>query len=140
MKKRVTVYCNKPFSIGSAHFSATHRNLVLTTEQIQKCLENKAYVDELLDNGKTVRLGFHNFDTYNGPSKVTEESNVDLARTYKVENIGKVHKPVTVNNITSTKAIVKEAVSTKEDVSIKENHERKEPPTTTNMNNNKKKR
>ena len=138
MKKRVTVYCNKPFSIGNAHFSATHRNLVLTTEQIQVCLENKAYVDELLDNGKVVRLGFHNFDTYNGPSKVTEESNIALARTYKVENFGKVNNPITVEAVSDKKTVVKDAMgTTKEAFNIKENKdERKEPPTT-NKNNKK---
>ena len=73
-KKKVTVTCNTPFRIGQIPYSGVCRNLTLSIEDISKCLENKARVVEILSNGKEVALNFANYDTYNGPSDVDENS------------------------------------------------------------------
>jgi len=73
-KKKVTVTCHTPFRIGQIPYSGICRNLTLTIKDISTCLENKAKVVEILSNGKEVPLNFANYDTYNGPSDVDDNS------------------------------------------------------------------
>ena len=75
-KKRVTVICKNPFRIGLIPYSGVCRNVVLTVQDISKCLENHAGVLEILSNGQELPLNFANYDTYNGPTDVTDDSDV----------------------------------------------------------------
>ena len=97
MKKLVNVYADKPFKMNNAMFCGLHRELVLDTKQIQACIEHKARVEEVLKNGRTIPLGFDNFDQVNGISSVndqTPDSLTDRIKEPKVEVIGKNAKKV----------------------------------------------
>lgn len=95
MLKKVNISCNRPFKYRYATFSGKINGAILDTKIIQFALENKAKVEEVLKGGKTIPLGFHNFDTYNGEPDVDSNS-IDITdeRSYKrppVETIGKVN-------------------------------------------------
>ena len=70
VKKLVNVYCDKAFSINGVRFTGTCNLVILRDEDIAICLEYKAKVEEVLAGGITVPLGFDNYNTYNGPSKL----------------------------------------------------------------------
>ena len=70
VKKLVNVHCDKAFSINGVRFTGTCNLVVLRDEDIAICLEFKAKVEEVLAGGVTVPLGFDNYNTYNGPSKL----------------------------------------------------------------------
>lgn len=74
MKKIVDVTCDQPFVIGYSSFAGICKEIVLDTDAILKCLENKAKVAEVLANGARVPLHFGNFDSDNGPSAVTQDA------------------------------------------------------------------
>lgn len=95
MLKKVNISCNRPFKYRYATFSGKINGAILDTKIIQFALENKAKVEEVLKGGKTVPLGFNNFDTYNGEPDIDANS-IDITdeRAYKrppVETIGKVN-------------------------------------------------
>ena len=73
-KKKVTVTCNTPFRIGKIPYSGICRNIILTVQDISECLTNHARVVEILSNGQEVPINFSNYDTYNGPTDVTDDS------------------------------------------------------------------
>lgn len=75
-KKKVTVTCRTPFRIGKIPYSGICRNIILSIEDISRCLENHAKVVEIFSNGKEFPLNFSNYDTYNGPTDVTDETEV----------------------------------------------------------------
>lgn len=84
MKKLVNVYCDKAFSINGVVFSGVCRNIILRDEDIAICLEFKAKVDELLEGGKVVSLGFDNFRSGNGPSKISNiNEKLAITESYK---------------------------------------------------------
>lgn len=84
MKKLVNVYCDKAFSINGVVFSGVCRNIILRDEDIAICLEFKAKVDELLEGGKVVSLGFDNFRSGNGPSKIPNiNEKLAITESYK---------------------------------------------------------
>ena len=84
MKKLVNVYCDKAFSINGVVFSGVCRNIILRDEDIAICLEFKAKVDELLEGGKVVSLGFDNFRSGNGPSKIPNiKEKLAITESYK---------------------------------------------------------
>lgn len=96
MLKKVNIMCHRPFKCRYAMFSGRILGAVLDTKIIQFALENKAKVEEVLKGGKTVPLGFNNFDTYNGEPDINEKD-IDITdeRAYKkppVETIGKVNR------------------------------------------------
>jgi hypothetical protein len=65
MKKLVDVRCYRPFRIGHSSFAGICKGIVLDTNGILICLENKAKVSEILSNGTTVPLDFSNYDQVN---------------------------------------------------------------------------
>lgn len=73
-KKKVTVRCIRPFRIGLTPFSGYCPNIILTVEDIAKIIESKSMVEEVLSTGETVPLDFSNYNTYNGPTDVNDES------------------------------------------------------------------
>lgn len=90
MLKKVDIRCNKAFTLNGVTFSGYIRNIVLSTEDIMKCLECKAKVAEILPNGNTVPLDFANYDNNNGGmvTKGIPESDRIHTQAPKVEVIG----------------------------------------------------
>ena len=124
-KKKVTVVCNRPFRIGLIPCTGTMRNVVLSTKEISICLENKCSVVEILENGTTIPLDFSNYNTYNGPTKVTEETPLFYEKSQQKipiivngkiinENVRDTSKKKTI--ILGTKANIEDKTEVKESV------------------------
>jgi hypothetical protein len=91
-KKLVTVRCHSPFRIGHIPFAGVCNKVTLSVEDISKCIEHKALVVEHLKNGQEVPLGFDNYNTYNGPTIIDNDSPVTEFAEPVIERIvdGKV--------------------------------------------------
>lgn len=108
VKKLVNVHCDKAFSINGVRFAGTCNLVVLRDEDIAICLEFKAKVEEVLAGGVTVPLGFDNYNTYNGPSKLP---NIQTAKAITEEYSEPVVETVTDRKpVEATKPEVKEEV------------------------------
>ena len=106
VKKLVNVHCDKAFSINGVRFAGTCNLVVLRDEDIAICLEFKAKVEEVLAGGVTVPLGFDNYNTYNGPSKLP---NIQTAKAITEEYSEPVVETVTDRKpVEATKPEVKE--------------------------------
>ena len=101
-KKKVTVTCNTPFRIGKIPYSGICRNIILTIQDISECLTNHAKVVEVLSNGQEVPLDFSNYDTYNGPTDVTDNSEVLVEKPADPEIEQKNSKGETIKTINKT--------------------------------------
>lgn len=108
VKKLVNVHCDKAFSINGVRFTGTCNLVVLRDEDIAICLEFKAKVEEVLAGGVTVPLGFDNYNTYNGPSKLP---NIQTAKAITEE----YSEPV-VETVTDRKPVEAEKPEVKEEV------------------------
>lgn len=86
-KKLVTVRCNNPFRYGKIPFAGICNRVVLEVEAINCALMNKAFVVEHLKGGKEVKLGFDNYNTYNGPTDIDDDSQVFAFKEPEVEVI-----------------------------------------------------
>ena len=75
-KKLVTVRCNNPFSYRKIPFAGVCNRVVLEVEAINYALMNKALVTEHLKGNKDIALGFDNYNTYNGPTLINDNSEV----------------------------------------------------------------
>lgn len=108
VKKLVNVHCDKAFSINGVRFTGTCNLVVLRDEDIAICLEFKAKVEEVLAGGVTVPLGFDNYNTYNGPSKLP---NIQTAKAITEEYSEPVVETVTDRKpVEASKPEVKEEV------------------------------
>lgn len=74
-KKLVTVRCANPFNYKKIPFVGICNKVILEVDAIEYALTRKAKVVEHLKNGKEVLLGFDNFNTYNGPTDIDDNSN-----------------------------------------------------------------
>ena len=74
MLKKVNISCYRPFSINGIPFAGNCVGVILDSEAIKICIENKALVEEVLLGGKTVPLDFNNYNTENGISTVPESA------------------------------------------------------------------
>ena len=92
VKKLVNVHCDKAFSINGVRFTGTCNLVVLRDEDIAICLEFKAKVEEVLAGGVTIPLGFDNYNTYNGQSKLP---NIQTAKAITEEYSEPVVETVT---------------------------------------------
>ncbi len=93
-KKLVTVRCHAPFRIGHIPFAGICNRVTLSVEDIASCIEHKALVVEHLLNGQEIPLGFDNFDTYNGPTAVDDESPVTRFSEPEIEMINGTNKTI----------------------------------------------
>ena len=108
VKKLVNVHCDKAFFINGVRFTGTCNLVVLRDEDIAICLEFKAKVEEVLAGGVTVPLGFDNYNTYNGPSKLP---NIQTAKAITEEYSEPVVETVTDRKpVEASKPEVKEEV------------------------------
>ncbi len=62
MIKTVNVYAAQPAYIDGINFSGPANGIELDTDTIRKCLQQRILVEEVLDDGTTVQLGFDNYD------------------------------------------------------------------------------
>jgi len=121
VKKLVNVHCDKAFSINGVRFTGTCNLVVLRDEDIAICLEFKAKVEEVLAGGVTVPLGFDNYNTYNGPSKLP---NIQTAKAITEEYSEPVvetvtdRKPVEAAKKPEVKEEVKEEKSSLEQADV----------------------
>ena len=119
VKKLVNVHCDKAFSINGVRFTGTCNLVVLRDEDIAICLEFKAKVEEVLAGGVTVPLGFDNYNTYNGPSKlpniqtakaITEEYSEPIVETVTDRKPVEAAKPeVKVEELKEEKSSLEQA-------------------------------
>ena len=65
MKKRVNVHAPIPVTTLKYPIAGSVRNVMMDVADIRLCLCGKAKVEEILPSGKTVRLGFNNYDKEN---------------------------------------------------------------------------
>lgn len=75
-KKLVTVRCKNPFSYRKIPFAGICNKVVLEVEAINYALMNKALVVEHLKGNKEISLGFDNYNTWNGPTMIDDDSEV----------------------------------------------------------------
>lgn len=116
VKKLVNVHCDKAFSINGVRFTGTCNLVVLRDEDIAICLEFKAKVEEVLAGGVTVPLGFDNYNTYNGPSKLP---NIQTAKAITEEYSEPVVETVTDRKpVEAAKPEVKEEKSSLEQADV----------------------
>lgn len=73
-KKRINLRCSRPFRIGFTPFSGNCLNIILRVEDIVKIIQSKSLVEEILSTGETIPLNFSNYNTYNGPTDVTDDT------------------------------------------------------------------
>ena len=76
MKKRVNVHATVPVTTLKYPIAGSVRNVMMDVADIRLCLCGKAKVEEILPSGKTVRLGFNNYDKENtvpSDSRVTNQ-------------------------------------------------------------------
>ena len=118
VKKLVNVHCDKAFSINGVRFTGTCNLVVLRDEDIAICLEFKAKVEEVLAGGVTVPLGFDNYNTYNGPSKlpniqtakaITEEYSEPVVETVTDRKPVEVTKPEVKEEVKEEKSSLEQA-------------------------------
>lgn len=65
MMKRVNVHAPIPVTTLKYPIAGSVRNVMMDVNDIRLCLCGKAKVEEILPSGKTVRLGFNNYDKEN---------------------------------------------------------------------------
>lgn len=118
VKKLVNVHCDKAFSINGVRFAGTCNLVVLRDEDIAICLEFKAKVEEVLAGGVTVPLGFDNYNTYNGPSKlpniqtakaITEEYSEPVVETVTDRKPAEAAKPEVKEEVKEEKSSLEQA-------------------------------
>ena len=76
MMKRVNVHAPIPVTTLKYPIAGSVRNVMMDVNDIRLCLCGKAKVEEILPSGKTVRLGFNNYDKENtvpSDSRVTNQ-------------------------------------------------------------------
>ena len=95
-KKKVDVRVTRPFNIGFAAFAGFCPNIVLSLKDIVTCLENKAYVSEVLRNGTRRPLDFANYDKF-------DDLSIDVEKSMPATNPEKAN--VTVTTITKSDAM-----------------------------------
>lgn len=92
MTKRVNVYAQVAVRNVTPPIYGTCKDIVMTTGDILKCLCKRARVEEILPDGKLVRLNMRNYYTDNGAGLNASKSVTKEA--VKVENPARFKVPV----------------------------------------------
>lgn len=105
MTKRVNIRTTVAVRTVNPPISGTKTNIIMSTSDILKCLCRRAIVEEILPNGKTIRLNMNNYyldngaglDAYNTtPNKVEVKSepkpeiknvNANVVSSADIENV-----------------------------------------------------
>ena len=91
MTKRVNIRTTMPVRNVTPPISGTLHDVIMTTGDILKCLSKRAVVDEILPDGRTVRLTMRNYYTDNGAGLYASKKPVVTAR--KEEKKAEEKKP-----------------------------------------------
>lgn len=95
MLKRVNMTCNGSFSYKGKMISGVFKNIIVDSECIKKALQSRSCkVEEIICPGRTIKLGFHNYNTDNGGDTFSEEEDTFLKAksSPKVIMCGNVNK------------------------------------------------
>lgn len=91
MIKTVNIYAAQPAYIDGINFSGPANGIELDTDTIRKCLQQRILVQEVLDDGTTVQLGFDNYDKdLDGDDEVSildDEDKQELPK-FKIYSVG----------------------------------------------------
>lgn len=72
MVKKVNVIARYPVRTLIPPMYGTYEGIMMSPANILKCLLHKAYVEEVLEDGSTLELNMHNYNTANKPKKEVE--------------------------------------------------------------------
>lgn len=89
MTKRVNVRTVVAVRTTNPPISGTYKNVIMTTSDILKCLCRRAHVEEILPNGKTIKLNMHNYYLDNGAGLDARKPKVEEKKTDKKKVSGK---------------------------------------------------
>ena len=111
-KKKVDVRVTRPFNIGFAAFAGFCPNIILSLQDIVTCLENKAYVSEVLKNGTRRSLDFSNYDKFDDMSIDVEKNMLDTNPEKGKVNVTTITKSdaVRMQNSNPKKNVVVDAI------------------------------
>lgn len=117
MDKVVNIKSSNVLYIFTPPMSGVFNNQKMTTGDIKNCILQGAYVEEVLSDGRTIRLDLTNFDKVNELPKIElkEEKKEIKVEEKKVELPKKLEQKVEVNNVesdTEIEAPVKESTDT----------------------------
>ena len=96
IKKKIDLYCGRPFKIGPTVFSGTFTGIILDEEAIRIALNNKAQVKEVLRNGKRAPLDYSNYYKKN-PMGYDVDNQLVEGDPSTLQNVIRTIKPTTSN-------------------------------------------
>lgn len=114
MTKRVNVYAQVAVRNVTPPICGTCKDIIMTTGDILKCLCKRARVEEILPNGKTIRLNMSNYYTDNG-------AGLDASKSVTKE-VKKVEEPARFKVPVAPKAQVVETKTVEEPKPLEEVH------------------
>lgn len=121
MIKTVNVYAAQPAYIDGINFSGPANGLELDTDTIRKCLQQRILVQEVLDDGTTVQLGFDNYDKdLDGDDDVSildDDDKQELPK-FKIYSVGPNGDNSTVE--AESKSTIQKIVENKKETAAKE--------------------
>lgn len=132
MNKKVNIYPKNPITTVNPTIRTTTLRVSKPVEDIRKCIIARAMVDEVLDDGTTLRLDLNNYDKDNNPTKT--EKNADGVKAALVpEKIEERPEVVIIDEDKNTNEAEEEAAEEEEDNTSNDNNNQQ------NRNNNNKK-
>jgi sorbitol-specific phosphotransferase system component IIBC len=132
MNKKVNIYPKNPITTVNPVIRTTTLRVSKPVEDIRKCIIARAMVDEVLDDGTTLRLDLNNYDKDNNPTKT--EKNADGVKAAPVpEKIEERPEVVIIDEDKNTDETEEEAAEAEEDNTSNDNNNQQ------NRNNNNKK-
>ena len=111
MNKLVNVYPSSPIISINPPIRTRLNKINMSTENIRKCLISNAYVEEILNGNKTIKLTFDNYDKDND-TKVEVQKPTQVVQPKPVEPPKKVEEPKPVTNTKVDPAVEDKKVST----------------------------
>lgn len=121
MIKTVNVYAAQPAYIDGINFSGPANGIELDTDTIRKCLQQRILVQEVLDDGTIVQLGFDNYDKdLDGDDDVSildDDDKQELPK-FKIYSVGPNGDNSTVE--AESKSTIQKIVETKKETAPKE--------------------
>ena len=137
MMKRVNVHAPIPVTTLKYPIAGSVRNVMMDVNDIRLCLCGKAKVEEILPSGKTVRLGFNNYDKENTVPTDSRVTNQPVQPHVPVETAKAKVEEAKVKEEKAEEVEVKAEEAKAEEVVAEE--EKKEAPEYSNKKNKKRK-
>ncbi len=107
--KKVNIYPQRPIVTLNPPIRSSVRRVYKSAEEIRKCLIARGIVEEVMEDGSTVRLDFSNYDKDN--HKTTKEADAEAARlrAEKAEKERKEREAAEAKRIADEKAAAEKA-------------------------------